>query len=466
MTRGITDELAAARLAMQQAYEKGDHAAASKLNDRIESLDTDLKAHVARLRKDYPTYAAALFPGPTDLSQIPLQDDEWALVYHVTDKALLIYLIKGHRVVKAISKDISRKDLHERVRRLRAPLEMTDSAIIPDKLKAFDFVTAKGLCDLLLADCLSDLPEQVPVIIVPDHCLATIPFEMLVLNDGGRIVDGDSIPRVTDAKFFGDRNTVSYCQSLTVLAHTRLRSEQARPGPRTMVIADPIMSEDDSRVRPTIRTPFLRYEVMSADVTSMEQSSGIWFARLPLTHQLAQSLQRLDPNTTDVYLGSKATKSTLIEKPLEQYGTLVIATNGYFGSDLPGIREPVLVLSLVDQPRGQDGFLRMSEVMGLKLNADLVALVAGQTGLGKMVPGEGVLSMGRAFQYAGARSTLVSLWAGAEGPTVQLVESFFQHLKGGHRKKEALKRARNDLRMAGFDHPFFWASFILVGDVK
>jgi CHAT domain-containing protein len=60
---------------------------------------------------------------------------------------------------------------------------------------------------------------------------------------------------------------------------------------------------------------------------------------------------------------------------------MVFATHGYFGKDLPGIQEPVLILTLVDQPKGQDGFLRMSEVMGLKMNADVVALTACQTGL-------------------------------------------------------------------------------------
>jgi len=48
-------------------------------------------------------------------------------------------------------------------------------------------------------------------------------------------------------------------------------------------------------------------------------------------------------------------------------------------------------------PPGTDGYLRMSEVMGLKMNADMVALTACQTGLGKELSGEGVMSMGRAF---------------------------------------------------------------------
>jgi len=155
----------------------------------------------------------------------------------------------------------------------------------------------------------------------------------------------------------------------------------------------------------------------------------------------------------------------LLQKDLTPYRSCVFATHGYFGKDVPGIQEPVLILTLPDQPDGQDGFLRMTEVMGLKMNADTVALTACQTGLGKQISGEGTMGMGRAFQYAGAKSVLMSLWSVAEKSSVQMVESFFRHMKEGKNKLEALKLARDEIRKEGYDHPFFWAPFILVGEV-
>ena len=74
--------------------------------------------------------------------------------------------------------------------------------------------------------------------------------------------------------------------------------------------------------------------------------------------------------------------------------------------------------------------------------------------------------MGRAFQYAGAKSVLMSLWSVEESSSVDLVEGFFRHIKEGKNKLEALKLARDEIRKAGYDHPFFWASFILVGEVN
>jgi CHAT domain-containing protein len=73
------------------------------------------------------------------------------------------------------------------------------------------------------------------------------------------------------------------------------------------------------------------------------------------------------------------------------------------------------------------------------------------------------MGMGRAFQYAGAKSVLMSLWSVSETASVNLVENFFKYLKEGKSKLEALRLARDAIRKAGYDHPFFWAPFILVG---
>jgi CHAT domain-containing protein len=136
---------------------------------------------------------------------------------------------------------------------------------------------------------------------------------------------------------------------------------------------------------------------------------------------------------------------------------------------VPYIQEPALVLSQVVSPASQEadptpGFLTLTEVMNLKLNTELVALTACSTGVGKQVTGEGVMGLGRAFQYAGARGVLMSLWNVDEASTVLLVERFFGYLQQGKNTLEALRLARAEVRQAGYEHPFFWAPFILVGE--
>ena len=100
--------------------------------------------------------------------------------------------------------------------------------------------------------------------------------------------------------------------------------------------------------------------------------------------------------------GLKADKTDFLSKiapTIDQYGSVVFATHGVMGNKVPGVMEPFLALTMV--PPGTDGFLKMSDILSLKMNADVVALTACQSGLGKELSGEGVMSMGRAFQYAG-----------------------------------------------------------------
>ncbi len=60
----------------------------------------------------------------------------------------------------------------------------------------------------------------------------------------------------------------------------------------------------------------------------------------------------------------------------------------------------------------------------------------------------------------------MSLWSVSEVASVNLVKSFFRNMKEGKSKSEALASARTEIRGKGFDHPFFWAGFILVGEVN
>ncbi len=463
--QAISDQLAALKKQRQKAYENDNKLAIEALEPQIKKLEDKIKDHIKMLRDKYPLFAATKYPEPMDLSQATLKDDEWTLSYDVTDSGVLIYLTKGKELVKALFKPIARKDLDEMVRKFREPLELTEGNFIK-KLKSFDFDSGKKLSDLLLSDMLSDLPAGTRVIIVPDDSLAVLPFEMLVLNDSGKITHAGKYPTVQGAEFFGDRNPISYYQSITALSLARTFGKVTKAAPNRMVMADPVFDVKDSRLAKVTRHRRTALMKSTQDkLLSIKNEMGLIFLRLPLTGALAKTLKELEPKKTDVYTGMKASKPILFEKPLTTYGSIVFATHGYFGKDLPGIQEPILVLTLPAQPRGQDGFLRMSEVMGLKLNSDVVALTACQTGLGRRISGEGTMGMGRAFQYAGAKAVLMTLWSVLEKSSVMLTESFFRHLKEGKSRLEALRLAKKEIREAGYDHPFFWAGFILVGEV-
>jgi CHAT domain-containing protein len=127
------------------------------------------------------------------------------------------------------------------------------------------------------------------------------------------------------------------------------------------------------------------------------------------------------------------------------------------------------VLALDKNP-AEDGFLQMSEIYNLKLNAELVTLSACQTAQGKLVRGEGLVSLGRAFLYAGAKSVLGTLWSVADDPSsAKLMGGFYDYLQQGKSRGAALRLAKLDLingQSAPHRHPFYWAAFVLMGSER
>jgi CHAT domain-containing protein len=107
----------------------------------------------------------------------------------------------------------------------------------------------------------------------------------------------------------------------------------------------------------------------------------------------------------------------------------------------------------------------------VRLDTDLVVLSACSSALGEELGGEGLIGLTRAFQYAGARSVVASLWNIRDQATAELMVRFYWHLRSGLPKDEALQSAQVELirePVGGkdFSAPFFWAAFQLYGDWK
>ncbi len=117
----------------------------------------------------------------------------------------------------------------------------------------------------------------------------------------------------------------------------------------------------------------------------------------------------------------------------------------------------------------EDGFLNAYEIYNMSLQADLAVMSACNTGFGQLQEGEGVISIGRAFSYAGCKSIVMSLWMANDQSTSSLVNIFYTNLVKNQRKDLALRNAKISY-LENADpltaHPYFWASLIAIGDMK
>ena len=132
-----------------------------------------------------------------------------------------------------------------------------------------------------------------------------------------------------------------------------------------------------------------------------------------------------------------------------------------------------IVLAGANQPDANskdDGYLTALEVAKLDWQGTVMVVVSGcESGKGEIEAGEGVYGLKRAIAVAGARSSLLSLWKVGDVATAAFMKSFYQRLKKGEGRADALAATQKEFRahrIPGWRHPYLWATFQLSGDWK
>ncbi|MEZ5398419.1 MAG: CHAT domain-containing protein [Bryobacteraceae bacterium] len=273
------------------------------------------------------------------------------------------------------------------------------------------------------------------LIVVPDGVLSYLPFETLQ-GAGPRLIE---------------RFAVSYSPSASALAALRQR-RQARPS--------------QSRILLAFADPALPGASTSSPALADLAERGFSFVPLPNARGEVAAIRALFPTpATKAYVGGEAREQAFKTETLDAYRYIHIAAHGFFDEQHP--ERSGLVLSREGDSES-DGVLQAPEIARLRLSADVVTLSACQTGLGRILAGEGVVGLSRAFLHAGAQSLVVSLWNVNDAATAGLMKRFYSGLKGGLDHDEALRRAKLAVMHGGgaWRHPYFWAPFVLAGDYR
>jgi CHAT domain-containing protein/tetratricopeptide (TPR) repeat protein len=426
-----------------------------------DSLRKAEQQFLAKLRRRIPRYAALHYPQPFKTAELPLKSGEVLLEYVLGEQESYLFKVEPGGKTSVHRLGLGQEVLEKRLGALLAPFRQ--ATLRREDLQRFSLDEATALYKELLEPSLAGVASGTRLIIVPDGVLGAFPFEALVLEKG---------PDWNKSVLVGDRWPMTYSQSAAILALNR-HLQPSRAAQPLFALGDCIYEKNSPRYQAYKSgqgQPGLLKHAGPEKALTMAATGQGWgrleFPPLPETRQTVQDLAALfgvKPVAPQVLLDVLATESRVRQGGLEKYRYLFFGTHGFLADKLAGVQEPVLVLTQVENNPSDDGFLTFSEVLTIKLDAELVTLAACMTGVGQVMQGEGVLNFARAFQQAGARSVMVALWNIPVDESLKFYSTFYKALKEGKTKLQALQTARQAVR-AKEPHPYFWSGLILHGE--
>lgn len=275
---------------------------------------------------------------------------------------------------------------------------------------------------------LAGLDETRPLTIVPDGALFYLPFELLPMTTGGRLVE---------------RRPVTYAPSLSILAHLRPQAE--RPARRLAALADP-----DRAAGARTGTAALLAERFA-------------LAPLPGARQEAVSAGRHLGGRSSIDLGPDATEARLARRMREGARVLLVAAHTVLDDQLA--RGVAIFLSPGSGAPDDDGLVEPLELAALPISVEIAVLSGCRTAVGARPDGSSLASLSGALLAGGARSVIATLWEVGDRAAASLLDGFFWELGRGRRPTEALQAAKlrlaSDPRWAGTTD---WSAFVLIGD--
>jgi len=409
---------------------------ATDLAREIDGLLAEEDHVEATIRAADPAYAALTAPAPMIVGRIQalLDPDTVLLDYALGERRSFLWVVTPHSV--AVHELPGRRTVLEGADSLRAAIAA------PDETARFaDASAAAGA--MLLGPAGAKIDGKRLVIIADAALQSRVPFVALTLPDGKPVVAA---------------HEVVYEPSAAALDALR-RATAGRPHPRgtVAVFADPVVSADDPRLP----------AVLAATPSGLPQAPAGGLRRLPGTKAEAEAILALvPPRGALARFGFDATREAAEDPALAGYRIVHFAVHG-----LPDARTPALsglVFSLFG-PDGaaRDGYLRLADVYGLSLPADLVVLSACETGQGRDEGGEGMAGISRGFLYAGAARLVTTLWDVDDASTADLMARFYRAMLGPQHLTpvSALRAAQTGMAIGGqWMQPARWAAFSIEGE--
>lgn len=358
------------------------------------------------------------------------------LEFHRGEEYLYAFLIRSGKAKIETRKILWTKDLDQMIH--------TFNDLIYQQINDVAYVNhAYQLYQILLAPFYpSTLPKQ--LVIIPDGELAYLPFSALLTNP----VAPSAASQFKNHPYLIKK--LPLCQWFSATSFVETQYKNAHQDWKHELLA----------YAPSFRTP----DIPAQPIAERSMLFPLVFSK----DEVASVAAELSGAELLVE-GEEAHKEHFFEYA-PQSKIIHFATHGKVNEAAPWLS--YIAFSNANIPDSSDYLfkLRLDELYHTDLTAEMVVLSACETGIGKMVKGEGAISIARGFIYAGARSIITTLWRVSDKSTYHLMKPFYQALKAGETKDKALQIAMlHHLEQAPDPdraRPYHWAALTAIGNMN
>lgn len=378
------------------------------------SQQAKFEFEIKQLEKEYPKFFEVKF-GTKVISLADAQNE-----FSTAQEKTAIHYFYGEKNIYAITIHLQKSKLHQLgstssiEKEIRTLLSFFEKSSNIENAPNDFLQQSKKVYDILIAPLAIEKGEE--IVIFPDGALAYLPYEALV---GGGSSD------IATANYLIKDHAIQYGYSATIFSKLNKSTNQ--------------ITENS----------------IAAFAPFADGSVNSKFATLAFSQdELGEISEQID----GVFLkNQKATKQYFLENSKE-FSVLHLSTHAFSSATES---KPHIVFA--------DTSLFLSELYGLEIPADLVVLSACQSNIGKLSPGEGVMSLGRGFTFAGSKSLVSSLWNVNAVSTSMILSDFYKKLQSGVSKNKSLHSAKlaylENENIPSYERsPYYWAGLIYYGD--
>ena len=455
---------AQAQYRMELSLSRKDSAEIADIDYQLVQLKAEYQAVQAKISEQNPRLFSSEKTAPLSLQQIQneLRDGGTMLLeYSLGDERSHLWAVTSNSIEYH---DLpARKEIEDAARELygltiarQASLDSSYQANVDAADNAYQ-EKAKFLSQILLGPVAERLGNK-RLLVVTEGALQHISIEALPLP-----VTKTS-PSAAGTYVIENNEIVILPSFSTLVAIRNSQNRPSSPNKLVAVIADPVFSNTDERVK---SEPGTRGVALAAgDQKSDPQTRDGGLARLAYASEEADAISAVAPwGTTMVAKGFDANRELAMSADVAQFQIVHFATHGFLDSEHPELSG--IVLSSLDHGgQVKDGLMPLHDIYSLDLSAQLTVLSACQTALGKDIKGEGLVGLTHSFISAGSNSVVASLWKVDDRATAVLMADFYDSmLQQGMTPAAALRSAKLKLMKDGrWRVPYYWAGFVLQGE--